>query len=361
MVLNVPESLAGRDGVIRLRQVAATDGSVHYVPAKYPDHGADSSEEDERSTKNASENSSNASTQQPPAAAGWPERCFVCGDWADSGLVPLIAGRPPLVALLVEAAGRNLLVGPADGACAVCAGLLARCDRAGSVRRDASDHIQTTMLARLPDDRATRPADAGTGSRPTGGRCPTLLSGPGQRTPSNGRAGLRTPRRPYTRHAQPPGGQLQGTALAAGGVALQPPVVSEPAPGPRCPVCRLPFRSAATLRGHMNRHTGQRPHRCPDCPAAFASPSTLFMHRRFRHTGERPYACHVCERHFATRAILLVHRRRHTGERPFSCPHCVRAYTSRNALSQHVRSHAPAAPVTEIVVTVNRRAHASLR
>ncbi|XP_037070725.1 zinc finger protein 782-like isoform X4 [Pollicipes pollicipes] len=290
MVLNVPESLAGRDGVIRLRQVAATDGSVHYVPAKYPDHGADSSEEDERSTKNASENSSNASTQQ-----------------------------------------------------------------------DASDHIQTTMLARLPDDRATRPADAGTGSRPTGGRCPTLLSGPGQRTPSNGRAGLRTPRRPYTRHAQPPGGQLQGTALAAGGVALQPPVVSEPAPGPRCPVCRLPFRSAATLRGHMNRHTGQRPHRCPDCPAAFASPSTLFMHRRFRHTGERPYACHVCERHFATRAILLVHRRRHTGERPFSCPHCVRAYTSRNALSQHVRSHAPAAPVTEIVVTVNRRAHASLR
>ncbi|XP_043232987.1 zinc finger and BTB domain-containing protein 17-like isoform X2 [Amphibalanus amphitrite] len=106
-----------------------------------------------------------------------------------------------------------------------------------------------------------------------------------------------------------------------------------------CRVCDTHFSSKATLKGHMNIHSGTKPHRCDVCPAAFRTPSTLFMHKRYHHSDDRPYECNFCPKRFAARSTLRIHLRQHTGERPFACKLCPKSYTRKSSLTQHLRSH----------------------
>ncbi|XP_037088067.1 zinc finger protein 502-like [Pollicipes pollicipes] len=107
----------------------------------------------------------------------------------------------------------------------------------------------------------------------------------------------------------------------------------------RCKVCDTHFSSQATLRGHMYRHSGLKPHKCDVCGVAFRTPSSLFMHKRYHHSTERPYTCNFCPKGFAARSTLRIHLRQHTGERPFVCKLCGKSYTRKSSLTQHLRSH----------------------
>lgn len=81
----------------------------------------------------------------------------------------------------------------------------------------------------------------------------------------------------------------------------------------RCPHCDKCFVRPASLREHINVHTGKRGYNCEFCGKIFRTDSALNTHRRI-HLGVRPYKCHVCERTFTQNKTLKNHMRTHTGK-----------------------------------------------
>ena len=54
-----------------------------------------------------------------------------------------------------------------------------------------------------------------------------------------------------------------------------------------CEVCNKGFTNSQAYQDHMNIHTGAKPHKCPYCPATFASVGTAYGHRRAVHEGKK--------------------------------------------------------------------------
>ncbi|XP_063051033.1 zinc finger protein 768-like [Engraulis encrasicolus] len=105
------------------------------------------------------------------------------------------------------------------------------------------------------------------------------------------------------------------------------------------------FASSSRLKRHMGRHTGEKPHRCSQCPMAFTSSSNLKAHCR-THTGEKPHACSTCEKRFGCKESLRYHQVTHTNERPFLCPLCGKTYKYERDLSRHQQAHTGDKPYT---------------
>jgi len=97
------------------------------------------------------------------------------------------------------------------------------------------------------------------------------------------------------------------------------------------PGCQAVFPTVYSMKRHLKRHTGEKPHVCEwkeedgsVCGRSFAENSTLKRHYR-THTKEKPYVCPLCERAFADRLNLNRHHARiHTSssqrQRPPSGP-----------------------------------------
>merc|ERR1712018_554688 len=50
-----------------------------------------------------------------------------------------------------------------------------------------------------------------------------------------------------------------------------------------CSVCHKGFSHLNRLKDHMNTHTGEKPYKCPQCPATFANLGTMNGHVRGTH------------------------------------------------------------------------------
>lgn len=105
-----------------------------------------------------------------------------------------------------------------------------------------------------------------------------------------------------------------------------------------CDICGKPFTQSGNMMRHRQRHSGIKPHKCPECDATFYTQKELSSHS-ICHTGRMPCICEVCGRPCRDRGVLTAHMRRHTGERPAKCEVCGKAFYSFHDLNVHAVSH----------------------
>lgn len=105
-----------------------------------------------------------------------------------------------------------------------------------------------------------------------------------------------------------------------------------------CTVCSKTYVDAYTLKIHMYKHTGERPHACEQCPKRFRTPALLKKHE-LTHTGVKPFICDECGRGFTSALNLKNHKTLHTGDRPFQCPECDKCFPTESTLKVHMQFH----------------------
>ncbi|KAH8373567.1 hypothetical protein KR200_001397 [Drosophila serrata] len=110
-----------------------------------------------------------------------------------------------------------------------------------------------------------------------------------------------------------------------------------------CDICGKPFTQSGNMMRHRQRHSGIKPHKCPECDATFYTQKELSSHS-ICHTGRMPCICEVCGRPCRDRGVLTAHMRRHTGERPAKCEVCGKAFYSFHDLNVHAVSHTSLRP-----------------
>ena len=88
--------------------------------------------------------------------------------------------------------------------------------------------------------------------------------------------------------------------------------------------------------------TGEKPHRCSVCSAAFAQKGSLTQHIR-THTGEKPYQCEICEKRFLLSSSLQAHKRKHHSDvsnidnTRYKCLICNKVFTTSGSRTKHAR------------------------
>ncbi|XP_058820772.1 zinc finger protein 845-like [Topomyia yanbarensis] len=105
------------------------------------------------------------------------------------------------------------------------------------------------------------------------------------------------------------------------------------------PGCKLSFRDEALMKRHCrNVHGDVFPWECQFCPKKLRTKEAMDIHVRV-HTGEKPFACREgCERRFAHATDRARHERsKHTGEKPHKCDQCTAAYVRRRELVIHLK------------------------
>ncbi|EEC00227.1 zinc finger protein, putative [Ixodes scapularis] len=97
----------------------------------------------------------------------------------------------------------------------------------------------------------------------------------------------------------------------------------------------------SSLNVHQTVHTGERPHGCIECGAAFPKKSDLIRHAR-THSGSKAYSCHLCAFRASTSSNVKKHVIAvHTKEFPHMCERCGKGFVAPYALRAHLaKKHA---------------------
>uniref|UniRef100_A0A8C8LL39 C2H2-type domain-containing protein n=1 Tax=Oncorhynchus tshawytscha TaxID=74940 RepID=A0A8C8LL39_ONCTS len=106
----------------------------------------------------------------------------------------------------------------------------------------------------------------------------------------------------------------------------------------RCSTCFKYFFSKATLKLHLQTHSGVRRFTCKVCGKMFITFSSFNAHEK-THWPVKPYACSVCGKGFVLLRELKTHSHMHSGEMPFFCNHCGQGFTSFRNLERHRLLH----------------------
>ncbi|XP_055731969.1 uncharacterized protein LOC129819604 [Salvelinus fontinalis] len=102
----------------------------------------------------------------------------------------------------------------------------------------------------------------------------------------------------------------------------------------RCSTCLKKIFNKATLKLHLQTHSGVRRFTCKVCGKMFITFSSFSAHEK-THWPVKPYACSVCGKGFGLLRELKTHSHMHSGEMPFFCNHCGQAFSDFSSLRTH--------------------------
>ncbi|XP_010149141.1 PREDICTED: zinc finger and BTB domain-containing protein 11, partial [Eurypyga helias] len=107
-----------------------------------------------------------------------------------------------------------------------------------------------------------------------------------------------------------------------------------------CDICGRTLPKLYSLRIHMLKHTGVKPHTCKACGKAFTYKHGLKMHLAL-HEVQKQFKCELCEKSFVTKRSLQEHMSIHTGESKYLCSICGKSFHRASGLSKHIKKHQP--------------------
>ncbi|NXP49177.1 ZBT11 protein, partial [Heliornis fulica] len=107
-----------------------------------------------------------------------------------------------------------------------------------------------------------------------------------------------------------------------------------------CDICGRTLPKLYSLRIHMLKHTGVKPHACKVCGKTFTYKNGLKMHLAL-HEVQKQFKCDLCEKSFVTKRSLQEHMSIHTGESKYLCSICGKSFHRASGLSKHIKKHQP--------------------
>ncbi|XP_070798835.1 zinc finger and BTB domain-containing protein 11 [Pituophis catenifer annectens] len=107
-----------------------------------------------------------------------------------------------------------------------------------------------------------------------------------------------------------------------------------------CDICGRSLPKLYSLRIHMLKHTGVKPHACKICGKSFTYKHGLKMHLVL-HEAQKQFKCELCDKSFVTKRSLQEHVSIHTGESKYFCSHCGKSFHRASGLSKHLKKHQP--------------------
>lgn len=110
----------------------------------------------------------------------------------------------------------------------------------------------------------------------------------------------------------------------------------------RCEICGKGFCHNPTLKRHIRRHVGDKPHACNQCDYRATKNYAVEKHKRLIHDREnlsKNHCCDICGKRFAGRSNLTEHIATHSENRTFLCGVCGRALKNKQSLNRHLFTH----------------------
>ncbi|XP_001518893.3 zinc finger and BTB domain-containing protein 11 isoform X1 [Ornithorhynchus anatinus] len=107
-----------------------------------------------------------------------------------------------------------------------------------------------------------------------------------------------------------------------------------------CSICGRSLPKLYSLRIHMLKHTGVKPHACQVCGKSFTYKHGLKLHLAL-HEAQKQFQCELCEKSFVTKRSLQEHLSIHTGESKYLCSICGKSFHRASGLSKHLKKHQP--------------------
>ncbi|XP_063816538.1 zinc finger protein 335 isoform X2 [Pseudophryne corroboree] len=117
----------------------------------------------------------------------------------------------------------------------------------------------------------------------------------------------------------------------------------------RCQQCNYQCRRWSSLKEHMFKHQGSKPHKCDQCEYTSVYKKDVIRHSAV-HQQERKkkplltvkstsYPCPVCNRVYNMQKRLTQHMKTHSSEKPHMCDKCGKAFKKRYTFKMHLLTH----------------------
>ncbi|CAH1249346.1 ZNF281 [Branchiostoma lanceolatum] len=115
----------------------------------------------------------------------------------------------------------------------------------------------------------------------------------------------------------------------------------------RCNRCKAAFKTSYHLRRHISTHTGEYAYHCLECSKGFRTKYHLDRHQIVHNrTCDKPFQCEDCNKCFIQKYHLNRHLRVHSGDKPYQCSDCGASFARSDRLLRHKRQKHPGSELT---------------